>query len=392
PAVLYNLAFALEQLGRLPEAETAYADAVSKSRDDARLMLGWAVVALKRNDSEVATNRLARARELWGERPIPPTWYWASALALAGQADLTEAVKIAKEGVAAFPSDAVLRNNLAVLLEMSGDLPGAEMLLRGALSEDPTLPQISKSLGDLFYRAGRYDDASEAYERAAKLSPELGDDLYFKLGNIAFKRRDRERARVCWQRVTELNPAHQLARANLDTLETSACPQSRMPPSPLLRSASRGGPDSMSEPTRIVASGAGSPFACAPAASTPPRTISVSSTGVPRRSTGSSIPSPSMSPSFTAIRRPGPGSSATCCRRWSPPGGDGYGSGAQAARQARNPIPSQWCSLRPAPRPVARTGSTMSGSMLPISTGSPSTGRARPGTTSASSARRRLLW
>jgi tetratricopeptide (TPR) repeat protein len=116
----------------------------------------------------------------------------------------------------------VLRNNLAVLLEMSGDLPGAEMLLRGALSEDPTLPQISKNLGDLFYRAGRYDDASEAYERAAKLSPELGDDLYFKLGNIAFKRRDRERARVCWQRVTELNPAHQLARANLDTLETSA--------------------------------------------------------------------------------------------------------------------------------------------------------------------------
>ena len=222
PAVLYNLAFALEQLGRLPEAETAYADAVSKSREDARLMLGWGVVALKRNDSEVATNRLARARELWGERPIPPTWYWAMALALAGQADLTEALKIAKEGVAAFPSDAVLRNNLAVLLEMSGDLPGAEMLLRGALSEDPTLPQISKNLGDLFYRAGRYDDAFEAYERAAKLSPELGDDLYFKLGNIAFKRRDRERARVCWQRVTELNPAHQLARANLDTLETSA--------------------------------------------------------------------------------------------------------------------------------------------------------------------------
>jgi len=222
PAVLYNLAFALEQLGRLPEAETAYADAVSKSREDARLMLGWGVVALKRNDSEVATNRLARARELWGERPIPPTWYWAMALALAGQADLTEALKIAKEGVAAFPSDAVLRNNLAVLLEMSGDLPGAELLLRGALSEDPTLPQISKNLGDLFYRAGRYDDASEAYERAAKLSPELGDDLYFKLGNIAFKRRDRERARVCWQRVTELNPAHQLARANLDTLETSA--------------------------------------------------------------------------------------------------------------------------------------------------------------------------
>jgi tetratricopeptide (TPR) repeat protein len=222
PAVLHNLAFALEQLGRLPESETAYADAVSKSRDDPRLMLGWGVVALKRNDPEVATNRLARARELWGERPVPATWFWAMALAQAGLADLDAAVEVAREGVAAFPSDAVLRNNLAVLLELTGDLSGSEMMLRGALSEDPTLPQISKNLGDLLYRAGRYDEAYEAYERAAKLSPDLGDDLYFKLGNIAFKRRDRAQARACWQRVTELNPSHQLARTNLATLETSA--------------------------------------------------------------------------------------------------------------------------------------------------------------------------
>jgi tetratricopeptide (TPR) repeat protein len=222
PAVLHNLAFALEQLGRLPEAETAYADAVSKSRDDPRLMLGWGVVALKRNDPEVAANRLARARELWGERTVPATWYWAMALAKAGQTDLEGALGVARDGVAAFPDEAVLRNNLGVLLEMTGDLAGSEMMLRGALSEDPTLPQVSKNLGDLLYRAGRYDDAYEAYERAVKLSPDLGDDLYFKLGNIAYKRRDRERARVCWLRVTELNPGHQLARANLDTLETSA--------------------------------------------------------------------------------------------------------------------------------------------------------------------------
>ena len=42
------------------------------------------------------------------------------------------------------------------------------------------------------------------------------------MGNIAYKRRDRERARACWKRVTELNPSHQLARANLDTLDGPA--------------------------------------------------------------------------------------------------------------------------------------------------------------------------
>ena len=220
PAVFHNLAFALEQLGQLQEAESAYGEAVSRSRDDPRTMLGWGIVALKRNDPAVASGRLARARELLGERTPPATWFWAAALAAASAGELETALQFGREGVAAYPNDAVLQNNLAVLLELTGDLGGAEPLLRSALAEEPTLPQISKNLADLQYRAGRYDEAFESYERAAKLSPDLGDDLYFKLGNIAYKRRDRERARFCWQRVTELNPSHQLARANLDTLDT----------------------------------------------------------------------------------------------------------------------------------------------------------------------------
>ena len=113
----------------------------------------------------------------------------------------------------------MLQNNLAVLLELSGDVAGAETALRAALAEDPSLPQISKNLADILYRNGRYDEAREAYERAAKLAPDLGDDLYFKLGNIAYKRRDKARARESWSRATTLNPGHELARANLDMLD-----------------------------------------------------------------------------------------------------------------------------------------------------------------------------
>ncbi len=222
PAALHNLAFAFEQLGRLAEAEATYAEAASKARDNARVMLGWGVTALKRNDAEVAVSRLQRAGELLGDRPRPPTWYWAMALATACQGDLPAALEVAEAGVIAHPTSAPLRNNLAALQELGGDLASAEMMLRTALAEDPTLAQVSKNLGDLLYRAGRYDDAFEAYERAAKLSPDLGDDLYFKMGNIAYKKRDRDRARVCWKRVTEINPGHQLARANLDTLDATA--------------------------------------------------------------------------------------------------------------------------------------------------------------------------
>jgi tetratricopeptide (TPR) repeat protein len=219
PAALHNLGFALEQLGRLDEAEAAYGDAAGRARDDARITLGWSIVALKRGDNKVAHGRLARTRELLNGKPTPALWYWAATLASAGLDDPQGALKIAREGVAAFPNNAVLQNNLAVLLEVSGDIEGAETMLRAALAEDPALPQVSKNLADILYRNGRYEEAAEAYERAAKLNPELGDDLYFKMGNIAYKKRDHARARESWAQATSLNPGHQLARANLEMLD-----------------------------------------------------------------------------------------------------------------------------------------------------------------------------
>jgi tetratricopeptide (TPR) repeat protein len=219
PAAMHNLAFALERLGRLDEAEAAYSDAAGRAREDARIMLGWGIVALKRGEHQVAQGRLARVIELLGGRPAPALWYWAATLASAGLDDGAGALRAARTGAEQYPASAVLQNNLAVLLEQQGDVGAAEAALRAALGEDPSLPQISKNLADLLYRTGRYDEAREAYERAAKLAPELGDDLYFKLGNIAYKRRDKALARESWKRATELNPGHELARANLEMLD-----------------------------------------------------------------------------------------------------------------------------------------------------------------------------
>jgi tetratricopeptide (TPR) repeat protein len=177
PAALHNLGFALEQLGRLDEAEAAYGDAAGRAKDDPRIMLGWSIAALKRGDNKVAQMRLARACELLKGKPLPALWYWAASLAASGIDDTDNALRIARDGVAAFPNHPVLQNNLAVLLEVGGEVQEAEALLRSALAEDAAVPQISKNLGDILYRNGRYDEAAEAYERAAKLNPELGDDL-----------------------------------------------------------------------------------------------------------------------------------------------------------------------------------------------------------------------
>jgi tetratricopeptide (TPR) repeat protein len=221
PAALHNLGFALEQLGRLDEAEAAYGDAAGRAKDDPRIVLGWSIVALKRGDNKVAQSRLAQACELLQGKPVPALWYWAATLAAVGLDEAENAMRTAQQGVEAHPSNPVLQNNLAVLLEAAGDTQAAESVLRSALAEDAALPQVSKNLGDILYRTGRYDEAGEAYERAAKLNPELGDDLYFKLGNIAYKRRDLAQARQSWAQATALNPGHQLARANLEMLDLS---------------------------------------------------------------------------------------------------------------------------------------------------------------------------
>src|SRR2546428_59699 len=150
--------------------------------------------------------------------PPPAAWYWARALAAAGAGDFELAEQLAGEAAAAYPMHAVLLNNLAVLKELAGDLEAAEELVRTARKNEPSLPQLSKNLADLAYRGSRYDEAWDAYSRAVELAPDLGDDVYFKLGNIAYKRNDRELAAQLWRKALEINPKHELVKANLDTL------------------------------------------------------------------------------------------------------------------------------------------------------------------------------
>ncbi|MGQ0702510.1 MAG: DUF4388 domain-containing protein [Gemmatimonadales bacterium] len=218
PSLLLNYAVALESQGRLDQAEVTMAEAASRAGDDPGIQTSWGILALERGEPLVARQRLQRARELYRDTPPPALWYWAAVRAAAEAEHLDAAAELCREAVERYPGDAVLRNTLAVLLEASGDMTDAEAQLRQSVEDDPALPQAFKNLGDLCYRSGRYEEAAAHYSRAAAITPELGDDLYFKLGNLAFRERDLTRARECWQRALALNPTHPLARANLSSL------------------------------------------------------------------------------------------------------------------------------------------------------------------------------
>jgi tetratricopeptide (TPR) repeat protein len=218
PTVLHNLALSHELAGNLDKAESLLADAAERGGHDARILTSWGLLALRRGDHEEAGARLDRARDVAAGRNLDAVWFWARSLAAAATDCFDEAVDVLREGLESYPENAVLCNNLAALLDLLGNHQEAEELLRVALAEEPSMPQLSKNLGDLHYRSGNYDDAWDAYQRVVNLQPSLGDDVYFKLGNIAYKKLRRDDATKYWKRAVELNPKHELARTNLETM------------------------------------------------------------------------------------------------------------------------------------------------------------------------------
>jgi tetratricopeptide (TPR) repeat protein len=220
--MLANLALSLEKAGRLDEAENVYSEAAALGAADVRILIGWGIVALQRGEFDVAIGRLDQVREVAADTTPPPIWFWARGLAAAGAGQLSDAERLLRQGLARYRHHPVLINNLATVLEMRGDLDGAGETLQEALTAENTVPQLAKNWGDLLYRSARYDEAWDAYQRAIRLQPTLGDDVYFRLGNIAYKRQDHELATEYWHRALELNPGHELARTNLDTVSALA--------------------------------------------------------------------------------------------------------------------------------------------------------------------------
>jgi tetratricopeptide (TPR) repeat protein len=221
PGIFHNLAFALEQLGDLKGARAALDEAVMRGAgDDPRVQTSLGVISLKLGDVEEADATLASARALWGRRPPSGSWFHFAGLAAALAGDLERARALVVEGVQLHPRVGPLHATLAAILERTGDLTGAAQAAERGIAEDGRLPQLYKLLGDCLYAEGRYEEALDAYQRGLKLDPELGDDIYFKIGSIRYKWQETDAAVSFWERALELNPTNELVRTNLDLVRS----------------------------------------------------------------------------------------------------------------------------------------------------------------------------
>ena len=219
PGAYHNLAYALERLGRYEEATVALGTALKRGgAKDPRIQTSLGVVALRAGKIDEADAALMAARPLFGTKTPTAPWFHYTALTAALMGDLERAHQLLTEGIAAHPHAAPLHNNLATVEERRGYHPEAMSAAGRGVQEDTGIPQLHKNLGDFHYRAARYDDALEAYQRALKINPSLGDDIYLKLGNIRFKRQEREEAMKCWEQALALNPSNAIVRTNLEAV------------------------------------------------------------------------------------------------------------------------------------------------------------------------------
>ena len=217
--VLRNRALVLERLGRFDDALSVLSEAGALQRDDPTLILARAVTELKSGDAASARVTFDKYRtDLTGDTP-PPMYYAFAVLAAAISGNMDEAVSLGREGLEEHPAEPSILVNTGAVLDRKGEHEAAEAyFLRAVQSGSTPPPQAHKNLGDQAFRRGDIMGARAHFERAVKLDPNLGDDVYVKLGQIAYDDADKDLALLLWRKALDINPDNDRVRENLDML------------------------------------------------------------------------------------------------------------------------------------------------------------------------------
>ncbi|NCG31677.1 MAG: DUF4388 domain-containing protein [Proteobacteria bacterium] len=217
-AVQRNRALTLELLGRYPEALEALDTASLSKPDAADLHLARGILFLKARDAARSLDSLRQYRTSPTIKKPSAAYYAYTILASAVAGDTDYAVAVGREGMGLYPESGPVLVNTGAVLERRGEVEAAEALYKRAVAVAPVPPQAHKNLGDQAYAHGDHEGARVQYEKAVKLSPRLGDDIYLRLGTMAYKSNDRDVALLLWRRALGLNPHNDAVRSNLDMI------------------------------------------------------------------------------------------------------------------------------------------------------------------------------
>jgi tetratricopeptide (TPR) repeat protein len=219
--VLRNRSLALELLGRYDEALEALKEAEKLRAGDPELALARGIVLLRKGNVKESVESLNAYRTSPNVRRPSALYYAYMVIASAMSGQLDYAVAVGREGLSRYADSGPILVNLGAVLERMGEVDAAAALYTRAAAAQPAPPQAHKNLGDLAHTRGELESARIHYEKAVKLNPRLGDDVYLKLGALAHRDGDADVARLLWRRALDLNPTNASVRASLQMLESA---------------------------------------------------------------------------------------------------------------------------------------------------------------------------
>jgi predicted O-linked N-acetylglucosamine transferase (SPINDLY family) len=209
-----GLGQALQALGRLDEAASAYRRALGIDPTGADVYFALGVVlqsqadyagaidvyeraAALQSDSFAALNNLGNCLQRCGRHAEAVTAYRRALAARPGEAGAManlgtvlqavgrsdEALELLRTAVAVEPRVSAHAVNLGIVLCRRRDFVAAETVLRQALATDPRNADAAFNLANALYGLGRPRDAIDLYRQAAELRPNHADTL-INLGNM----------------------------------------------------------------------------------------------------------------------------------------------------------------------------------------------------------------
>jgi tetratricopeptide (TPR) repeat protein/SAM-dependent methyltransferase len=199
PDCHYNMAFALQALGRLDDDIGFYQEAIRLKPDyvEAHTNLGNLLKQLGRHSDAVASYERVIAM-----KPDAESHYnLANALAQLNQLD--EAVTHYQRALALKPNLVGAHNNLANALVAQGRLDDALIHFRRALKLNPKLVETYVNFGAALLQQGKLDMAAAQIERALSINPNFAE-AHSNLGNVRLAQGRLDDAQKCYRSALAL--------------------------------------------------------------------------------------------------------------------------------------------------------------------------------------------
>ena len=106
-------------------------------------------------------------------------------------------------------------------VEQNRNLRQAEVMIQKAVNLEPDNGAYIDSLGWLYFKKGRIKKAREFLEKAASLMED--PVIYDHLGDVYFKLKEIDQAKLNWQESLKLDPKQESVKKKIENLDKNAC-------------------------------------------------------------------------------------------------------------------------------------------------------------------------